>query len=198
MQQVVDMHKVHTENHIGTNNNNTISELSNKKGNVTKKSSLNKINVNNKTSDVVSNQSLNSNNNTVKNDLSINDTMVKSATIIHTTTTTTINDSDTLNNNISSIQINDKSKHDVNAKPQHNDAAINKSLNAANIVHSTVSKTTNPSAANYQPKGINAYDSVNSKNLNNFSNGKLLQFCCYFVYITFGVVKCQNCIVKTC
>lgn len=159
------MHKVHTENHIG---NNTISELSNKKGNVTKKSSLNKINVNNKTSDVVSNQSLNSNNNTVKSDLSISDTMVKSASVIHTT----INDSDTLNNNVNSIQINDKSKQDENPMPQHNDAAINKSLNAAYNVHSTVSTTINPSAANYQPKGINAYDNVNSKNFNNISNGK--------------------------
>lgn len=162
---MIDIHQVHTENHVG---NSTITELSNKKGNVTKKSSLNKINVNNKTSDVVSNQSLNNNNNMINNDLSISDTTVKLVSVSQS-----IRDSDSLNNNIN-IQMNDKSRNveDVN-RPQHNDAGVNRPLNAANSVNSTVSKTTNPAAANYQPKGFIAYDSVNSKTLNNVTNGEL-------------------------
>lgn len=149
------MDKVHTENHIG---NNTISEQTNKKGNVTKKPTLNKINVNNKTSDVVSNQSLNSNNNMISNDLSISDTTINP-----------VSDSDSLNNNIG-IEMNEQYQHDADI--QQNVAGIQKALIAANNVNSTVSKSINPSAASYQPKGIIAYDSVNSKSLSNISNGK--------------------------
>lgn len=159
---MVDIHQGHTDNHVG---NSTITELSSKKSNVTKKSTLNKINVNNKISDVVSNQSLNNNNNMINNNTTLQCGNVSQSN----------SDTDCLNNNIN-IQLNDKSKHNEGAvRMQHNDAAavgISKPLNAATNVNSTGSKLNNQSAANYQPKGIIAYDSVNSKTLDNITNGK--------------------------
>lgn len=165
---MVNNHQVFAENHVG---NSTITELSSRKSNVTKKTSLNKINVNNKISDVVSNQSLNNNNNMINNNNSIGDTTVNAVNV-----TQSISDSDSFNNN-KNLQMNDKSRHGVDVdviKAQHNDvAAITKTLNAQNNVHNTVSKTTNnQSTANYQQKGIVTYDNVNNKMLDNISNGE--------------------------
>ncbi|XP_031638243.1 putative mediator of RNA polymerase II transcription subunit 26 isoform X2 [Contarinia nasturtii] len=166
--EMINNHQVFGENHVG---NSTITELSNRKSNVTKKTSLNKINVNNKISDVVSNQSLNNNNNMINNNISLGDTTTAKAVGV----TQSICDSDSLNNNIN-LQMNDKNRHSVDVdviKAQHNDVAANtKSLNAQNNVHNTVSKTTNNQpTANYQQKGIITYDNVNNQMIDTIANG---------------------------
>lgn len=169
LSQVVDIHQVHTESHVG---NSTITELS-KKSNITKRTSFNKINVNNKTSDVVSNQSLNNNNNNkINNNISLGETTVHTVGMSQT-----FSDSDSLNNNIN-IQMNDKNREhhvhgDVIKSQPHSDAGVTKTLNAQQHVNSTVSKVSNQSAApNHPQKGIMNHDNVNSKAPNNISNGK--------------------------
>lgn len=165
---MVDIHKVHTENHVG---NSTNTELSSKKSNVTKRTSFNKINVNNKTSDVVSNQSLN-NNNMINNNISVGETTVQTVGVSQS-----ISDSDSLNNNIN-MQMNDKNRHHkvdadvIKSQSMHSDAGITKSSNASQNVNNTVSKASNQSAAAYhQQKGIMNHDSVNNKTLDNINNG---------------------------
>lgn len=177
--QAIDIHQNHAENHVG---NSTIAELTNKKSNVTKKQSLNKINVNNnnnnnitsnnnhKISDVVSNQTLNNNN------LSIGDTNVKAVSVSQQS----ISDSDSLNNNVSIQQphqqlANDTSKRDEAVKlsqQQHLDGGINnsKSLNVPNHVHSTVSSATNQQmmpSNNPSNPGTNAYENTTLDNITN-------------------------------
>lgn len=170
---MVDNHQIHTENHVVGNS--TITELSSRKSNVTKKTTLNKINVNNnKISDVVSNQSLNNNNNMINNNVSLGDATAKVVSVSQS-----ISDSDSLNNNIN-IQMNDINRnHAVDGdvmkaqqqQPQ-NDAGITKPFNTQNNVHNTVSKTGNQLATNYQQqKGIITPDSVN-KSIDNISNGE--------------------------
>lgn len=171
---MVDNHQIHTKNHVG---NSTITELSSRKSNVTKKTTLNKINVNNnKISDVVSNQSLNNNNNMINNNVSLGDPTTKVVSVSQS-----ISDSDSLNNNIN-IQMNDKNRnHDVDgdvmkAQQQQqkslNDAGITKTFNAQNNVHNTVTKSRNQSTTNYQQqKGIINHDSAN-KSIDNVSNGE--------------------------
>lgn len=165
--------QIHTENHVG---NSTITELSSRKSNVTKKTTLNKINVNNnKISDVVSNQSLNNNNNMINNNVNLGDVTAKIVCVSQS-----ISDSDNLNNNIN-IQMNDKNRnHSVidgdvmkmAQQQQQNDAGVTKTFNAQNNVHNTISKTSNQPATNYQqPKGIITHDSIN-KTIDNISNGE--------------------------
>lgn len=150
---MVDIHHVCMENHVG---NSTTTELSTKKSNVTKKLSLNKINVNNKTSDVVSNQSLN-NSNLNDNNISVGDTTAKSASVSQS-----ISDADSLNNNINTNKMNDKNRNHADAGDVRN---VTNALNAQNYVHIQ-------SAANYPPKEIMLHGSVNS-HTDNINNGKL-------------------------
>lgn len=170
--QVVDIHHFHTENHVG---NSTITELSSKKSNVTKRTSFNKINVNNKTSDVVSNQSINNNNTMINNNISLGETTVQSTTV---GLSQSISDSDSLNNNINT-RMNDKNRNHsvggdvIKTQQMHSDAGVTRPLNAPHNVNNTVSKVSNQSAAtNYQPKGFSNHSSVNSKTLDNISNGE--------------------------
>lgn len=172
--QVVDIHQVHMENHIGSS---TTMELLSKKSNVTKKN-LNKFNVNNnKISDVVSNQSLNNNNNMINNNVSLGDTTANAVSFAQS-----ISDSDSLNNNINK-QMNDKNRnHSVDGDviklqahyhqhqhhhQYHNDADVTKLSTTQNNVHS------NQTAANQQQKGVITYDNVNvTRTTDNISNGE--------------------------
>lgn len=166
---MADNHQIHTENH---NDNSTIIELSSKKSNVTRKTNPNRINVNNKTSDVASNQSFNNNNNMMKNNVSVGETAANDFGGSQLNSDSI----DSLNNKIN-LQMNDKNRMnvggDIKKAQHHNDAAgINKVMNAQNNVHSTVSKNSNQPVADHQQKGIVTYDSVNNKTIDNLRNGK--------------------------
>lgn len=162
--------------HQGYNDTSTMpTELSHKQNTIIKRININKSNTNNNNnnnnaSDVVSNQSIINNNINNLDDLTINKT-----TIVHHSSS----DSDNFNNNNNNnARLNDKTGVDnfTRIRLRSVDGESTKAMNAVNNVNKTVPKLKgNHLATNYQHQqpqqqnlpqpGLNNYDSVNCKNL---------------------------------